>query len=515
MTDILETESFRSLIILVNNFSAGNNAENQIESSLDLDISDTCECEQAKQDRLQPENKEQIGTTDEKSDVETKEVDGISQMEGKEFVSHPRTYLENDRRIIEACLIISFCAFPLGWDVGTTGFMVSHQSFTNSYGSLSSLMIGVLISCFNLGCLVGCLTIGQLKMNLKYAIQISLSIYLLGSGVEWLASYENWGLTVYLFGRVFCGVCCGALCVIAPIYTSELIVNESKRGPYLSFFQAQVCGWILLGNLANVLYDRMGQPFLVVIYAKVAFTLLFGISLLRVPNSIKYYLEKKAIDKLYGVYRQIYVNADAELVDREIDYYVPSPSDQGWVSIFKSPNLSKTMICCCLMAFQQLTGINYFFYYGNIIFNSSYSIIIMSVANLVGGLSSGKILQFFQIKTILIAGSFTMSLLMLAYSIFGLIQHTLVNVISPILIVITCLFILCFAVSWGPCCGILSCLISGNSSEIMGLAISVNWIFNFAISIVTPILIAKLEFSYGFIFCFNLLVMGLFVLRFL
>lgn len=116
--------------------------------------------------------------------------------------------------------------------------------------------------------------------------------------------------------------------------------------------------------------------------------------------------------------------------------------------------------CQGLQAGQQLTGANYFFYYGTTIFASvglsnSYvtSIILGSVnvaATIVGlwlGLRYGR-------RNMLMIGAAVMCVCFLIFAFVG--HFELYNIAHPsasagnVLIVFTCFFICAFATTWGP-----------------------------------------------------------------
>lgn len=184
----------------------------------------------------------------------------------------------------------------------------------------------------------------------------------------------------------------------------------------------------------------------------------------------------------------------------------------GWI---KDKKYYKPLIqCCVMMVFQQLTGINYFFYYGSIIFsslgiNTTIVSIIMSVVNLVGSLMSNIIIgKFGRIQLLLMIGSAIMSLLLTIYMILAYISTpgTLAG-----MVLITCLFIASFATTWGPIPGILVTRISCNSNDIIGLANCVNYTANCLITVITPIMISAVGFNFSLLFIVSLILLVIYI----
>ena len=194
--------------------------------------------------------------------------------------------------------------------------------------------------------------------------------------------------------------------------------------------------------------------------------------------------------------------------------------DHPWYEIFTGPRmLYRTILGMVLQAGQQLTGANFFFYYGTTIFkstgisNSYITSIILGSVNVgatVGGL---WIVQNCGRRKSLMWGAAIMCSCFLVYSFIGhfgltekqINQHTA----GSVLIVFTCFFICAFATTWGP----LVWAIVGElyparyRAPCMALATASNWLFNFLISFFTTFITNDIGYFYGLVFagcCFAL-----------
>lgn len=410
------------------------------------------------------------------------------------------------------CIIVALSGLPVGWDIGTIGYIINTSTFKETYGNsvngetgLSSFMVGVIISSFNMGCLMGCLGLSRLTVRLgfKSTIFISNLIYLLGSCTQIMAGFLRLSVWIMIAGRISCGICCGTLCVLVPRYLNQLIVVPQKD-IYLSFFQTSVCTAILGGNLANF---ALQQDYLKIVSGQVLIIIVTTSLAVFLPESYQYYVSRNEQEKANIVLRKLhYQISEEQIVNLIGQEAIINKLPKGW--IWNKQYYEPLIQCCMMMVFQQFTGINYFFYYGSIIFsslgiNTALVSIIMSVVNLVGSLTSNVIIgKFGRIKLLLMIGSATMSILLTSYVALAFITTPTA---LTCMVIITCLFIASFAITWGPIPGILIARISNNSNEIIGLANCVNYTINCLITIVTPIMINIMGFNFSILFIITLI----------
>ncbi|CCE79203.1 Piso0_001251 [Millerozyma farinosa CBS 7064] len=417
------------------------------------------------------------------------------------------------------CGIISLCALPIGWDIGTAGQMVSGEKFQDTYkspstekteefGRISSVMIGVIVSSFNLGCVVGCIGLSKIcsLVGFKRAIIVSSGIHGIGSLIQILCGYNKWSVWAMIFGRVLCGVCCGTACVIAPRFMNHLAVLPNKS-MFLSFFQTSVCTAILAGNIMNWV---LGSNFIGILICQLIIVTLAGVLITVVPESHIHFLNKGDNDRASDTLRRLYTvesEHDEEKLKTILEKWEgPETLPKRWVT---NPSYYIPLVhCCIIIVFQQLSGINYFFYYGAIIFRQigidvTLVAIIMGSVNLVGSLVSNLIVGHFSRRALLLIGSALMTILLgiyLALSVwpFGASQ--------VLLVLVTCSFITCFAVTWGPVAGIIINYTSRNINSIIGVTNSVGFISNCVITVLSPLLIEHLGFYISLIFASSMLV---------
>jgi SP family sugar:H+ symporter-like MFS transporter len=192
-----------------------------------------------------------------------------------------------------------------------------------------------------------------------------------------------------------------------------------------------------------------------------------------------------------------------------------------WYEIFTGPRmLYRTILGMTLQAGQQLTGANFFFYYGTTIFrstgisNSYITSIILGSVNVAATIVGLWIIENCGRRKCLMVGAAWMCVCFLVYSFVG---HFALSASDPlstpeagiVLIAFTCLFIVAFATTWGPIVwAVVGELYPARyRASCMALATASNWLFNFLISFFTTFITNEIDYFYGLIFagcCFSL-----------
>lgn len=192
-----------------------------------------------------------------------------------------------------------------------------------------------------------------------------------------------------------------------------------------------------------------------------------------------------------------------------------------FVSMFKAPRmLYRLFLGIALQSLQQLTGANYFFYYGTVIFSSVnidsfITQIILNTINFGVTFIGLYIVEHFGRRKSLMCGSAWM---FICFLIFASVGHNLLNIDNPeetptagvVLIVFASLFILGFATTWGPMIWAIMAEIFPSRYRAKGMAIATasNWTWNFCIGFFSPFITKAIDFQYGYVFAGCNLVAG-------
>ena len=202
-----------------------------------------------------------------------------------------------------------------------------------------------------------------------------------------------------------------------------------------------------------------------------------------------------------------------------------------WADCFRARNKTRyrTFLGMTLQALQQLTGANYFFYYGATIFqsvglsDSFVTQIILGAVNFVctflGGFACFDsraqpaecvymrtglyVMERFGRRRPLIFGGLWQSAWLFVFAAAGTaIDPAGSKAIGNLLIVSACMFILGYASTWAPGVWILigETFPTSTRAKQGALSTSSNWLFNFLLAFCTPFITDAIAYSYGFVF---------------
>ncbi|ODQ79787.1 hypothetical protein BABINDRAFT_22459, partial [Babjeviella inositovora NRRL Y-12698] len=433
------------------------------------------------------------------------------------------------------CLTISLCSIPLGWDVGTIGGYTGSQVFQAKFGNrlmksterveytFDKAVLGLVVSVFSLGCAFGGLALGKLgdTYGRKVGILAATFMYVLGVIIQSVSIIaENW--VCLCGGRVLAGLGVGSLNVIGPVLIGEC-APSSIRGLCVSFYQVNCSLFIFLGQVSMIFLSRNHLDSRVLYSLPIVFQALWGIIITVLcisvfPESPRYLIQKSRFEEARVSLSQIlHKEANDAEVTEELDYLYQSISTNLEASkptnilrLLKNKEFSPMVLMgMILMGFQQLSGINYFFYYGNEVFTSigledTYMCSgCLGLVNLVFSICAVLAIEKFGRKFGLLIGALAMAVFMLTYSSVGN-----WNIFSPkangiLMIAFTCCFIASFAMTWGPIPNLVlneiyPIAIKQTSMSFAGFT---NNTFNFIISLSTPVIVKNIGFGLGFIFC--------------
>jgi SP family sugar:H+ symporter-like MFS transporter len=232
--------------------------------------------------------------------------------------------------------------------------------------------------------------------------------------------------------------------------------------------------------------------------------------------------------KVYGVPENNY-QIQLELAEMKAKFEAESKIDHGpireWLGMWKAPKMAyRIAIGMGLQMMQQLTGANYFFYYGTVIFsgtgikNSFVTQMILNGINFGVTFYGLYIVEHYGRRKSLIAGSCWM---FICFLIFASVGHFSLDRVNPentesaatAMICFACFFIFGFATTWGPMiwtiCGEL--YPSRYRAKAMALSTASNWLWNFLLAFFTPFITGAIDFRYGYVFAGTNVLGGLLV----
>jgi len=439
------------------------------------------------------------------------------------------------------CVMIAFGGFVFGWDTGTISGFVNQTDFINRLGQkrhdgshyLSKVRTGLIVSIFNIGCAIGGVILS--KIGDVYGRRIGLvtvvSIYVVGLIIS-IATQKAW--YQYFIGRIISGLGVGGISVLSPMLISE-VSPKHLRATLVSCYQLMITLGIFLGyctNFGTKNYSNTVQ-WRVPLGLGFAWALFMIGGMMFVPESPRFLVEVgRNEDAKHSIAVSNKVSIDDPSVQAELEVLMAASEAEklagnaSWGELFstKTKIFQRLVMACVIQSLQQLTGDNYFFYYGTTIFssvgmNDSFETsIVLGIVNFASTFVGIWAVSRFGRRTLLLWGSASMTACMVVFASVGVTRlwpdgsshkENSSKGAGNCMIVFTCFFIFCFAPTWAP----LVFVVCSESfplrvrSKCMALAQACNWMWGFLIGFFTPFITGAIDFYYGYVFmgclCFS------------
>ncbi|XBW38153.1 hypothetical protein QEN19_003749 [Hanseniaspora menglaensis] len=439
--------------------------------------------------------------------------------------------------IVSICFCLAFGGFVFGFDTGTIGGFINMSDFKRRFGQtrangehyFTDVRTGLIVSLFNVGCAFGCLVLSKLMdiYGRRIAIAVASCIYIVGILIQ-ICSFDKF-YQIFI-GRLITGTAVGVLSVVCVAFIGELSPPDI-RSLTVALYQLMVTFGIFLGYLINFgtnkNYSDSGQWRIPLGLCFLWALMLIG-ALIFVPESSRYYVEKNQLEAARKSLAKCYkLPEDDAAIVMELDIIVTSVEQEKLVGnasireLFQTKNkiFQRLLMGIIIMSLQQLSGDNYFFYYGTTVFqavldnfNGFQCSIIIGMVNFVSTLPALYIVSRFGRRKCLISGSMGMIACLLIYSSVG-VKRLWPDGYSDnnpktskgagnVMIVFTCFYIFCFATTWASLAYVLcsETYPLRVKAKCMGVATASNWIWGFLISFFTPFITSAIRFAYGYVF---------------
>lgn len=250
----------------------------------------------------------------------------------------------------------------------------SDGSFT-----FSATRQGTIVGMLPAGCLIGALTSGKLAdvVGRRLAISMVSFFAIIGNIIE-ISSDETWAQVAV--GRGITGISIGALCAVVPMYQSEsspvlirgVLISAYQLFITLGIWTSEMVNWGTEGKTGSASWRiPNGLGFL--------WALILGVGILFLPESPRHAYRKGRVEEARQTIAHLAgLDINAPRVNKEIaDIQTKldeekSAAEVRWHDIFTADRmLYRTMLGFFIQAASQLTGANYFFYYGTTAFQST------------------------------------------------------------------------------------------------------------------------------------------------
>ncbi|KAL5354955.1 general substrate transporter [Aspergillus floccosus] len=427
-------------------------------------------------------------------------------------------------------IFVSMGGFCFGYDTGQISGFLEMEDFLQRYGQLnaegtyyfSNVRSGLIVALLSIGTLIGALVAAPIadRVGRKWSITGWCVILCVGITVQISSPTGKWYQVAV--GRLVAGLGVGALSLLVPMYQAESGPRHI-RGSLVSTYQLFITLGIFVANCINFGTESrtdtgswripMGVTYL--------WAIILGGGMAFFPESPRYDYRHGKVDqaistisKMYGVpknHRALTLEFD------EIQQKYQEEQERGkvtWVHLFRAPRMAyRVAVGVALQALQQLTGANYFFYYGTTIFKGAGIENSYVTQMILGGVNFGTtflglyLIENYGRRRSLIAGALWM---FICFMVFASVGHFLLDQENPertktpgvVMVVFACLFILGFASTWGPMVWTIIAELypSEFRARAMSLATASNWLWNFLLAFFTPFITSAIDFRLGYVF---------------
>ncbi|KAI0170172.1 general substrate transporter [Pestalotiopsis sp. NC0098] len=427
-------------------------------------------------------------------------------------------------------IVVSIGGFMFGYVSGQISGFFLMEDFGARFGvwsdsqqayEFSAARQGTITGLLPVGCLVGALLAGNMADTLGRRLTISVSALwaCVGTIIE-ISSSSAW--FQFAIGRLVTGISIGSLSVVVPMYQSEsapaiirgILVSTYQLFITLGIWTANMVDWGCADKTNSASWRiPNGLGFL--------WALILGAGVLLLPESPRFAFNKGREDEARLTIAGLAgVDPNHRIVNDQIAQIrakMEEENSQGkakLTEIFTGPRmLYRTILGIILQAGQQLTGANFFFYYGTTVFaatglsNSYVTQIILGTVNVVCTFAGLYVVQKVGRRKALIAGAAWMMMCFFIYAFVGqyLLDHdnpSATPTAGSVLIVFSCLAIAAFATTWGPIvwAAVAEMYPPRYRAPCMALATASNWLWNFMISFFTRFITDAIDYWYGLVF---------------
>ncbi|KAL8742005.1 MAG: hypothetical protein Q9184_008316, partial [Pyrenodesmia sp. 2 TL-2023] len=410
-------------------------------------------------------------------------------------------------------LFVAFGGVLFGYDTGTIGGILAmpywRNEFSTGYKNLEDGLPDVtpsqsseIVSLLSAGTFFGALGAAPMADILGRRMGMIASVGVFTFGVILQTAAVD--IPLFVAGRFFAGLGVGLISAIIPLYQSET-APKWIRGAIVGCYQLAITiGLLLAAVVDNATKDRNDSgSYRIPIAVQFAWSIIMVVGMLILPETPRFYIKEgkgeqaaKALSRL----RRLDVDHPSlveELAEVKANHeYEMSLGKSTYPECFKGTVGKRLATGCLLQGLQQLTGVNFIFYYGTSFFSNSgiensFTItIITSVINVASTLPGLYLVEKWGRRPLLLFGAVGM---FVCQYIIASVNTALPDsqVASKVLIAFVCFYIFFFASTWGP----VAWVVTGelfplkSRAKCLSMTTASNWLLNWAIAYSTPYLV--------------------------
>lgn len=421
----------------------------------------------------------------------------------------------------------AFGGILFGYDTGVISGIKEMKEWLLIYGeevpvapahpfglALTSAHESLVVSILSVGTFFGALLGAPVAdiLGRKWGVVLACAVFSVGIIMQTVAE----ALALFVVGRVFAGLGVGLVSCLIPMYQSECS-PKWIRGAVVSTYQWAITIGILLAAIVNNgTKDYAGyKSFQIPIAIQFVWAGVLAAGMAFLPESPRWLIKKgntkaasRSLSRLTGLPEND-PSVEAELADIQANLDAERAlGESSYLDCFRFNHNKigyRTLTGIFIQAWQQLTGINFIFYYGTTFFQragirNAFTITIATgVINVFMTLPGMWGVEKFGRRKLLLVGATGMAICEFIVAIVGVTVAAENIAGQKVLIAFVCIYIAFFASTWGP----VAWVITGEifplqvRAKAMSLSVASNWLWNFAIGYATPYLVNTGEGNAG------------------
>jgi len=414
-------------------------------------------------------------------------------------------------------LFVACGGILFGYDTGTINGILAMRAFRNQFSTgyidptdkepnVSPTQSSQIVAILSAGTFFGALLAAPIgdKLGRRISLIIAVGIFAFGVLLQTVAMV----IPVLISGRFFAGLGVGVISVLVPLYQSEM-APKWIRGTLVCAYQFAITIGLFLAAVVNILTEGITDTDAFRIPLALQFVwagvLFLGIMLL--PETPRYLIKRglhTAAASSLSRLRRLDITHPAlieELAEIEANHeYELSLGPASYKDVFwGTPHLGRRLLTGCgLQMLQQLSGVNFIFYYGTTFFSNAgikspfVIALITNIVNVVSNVPGMILVESLGRRRLLMVGAGGMAISQLVVATVGTTVHsTHAYAANLILIIFVCFDLFFYAASWGPVVWVVTSEIYPLKvrAKSMSISIAANWALNFAIAYGTPYLV--------------------------
>ncbi|KAI0320855.1 general substrate transporter [Amylostereum chailletii] len=419
-------------------------------------------------------------------------------------------------------IMTSFAAFGgilYGYDTGVISGIQTMPNWLETFGhpvpisktfpdgfGISSSQQSLVVSILSAGTFFGALTAAPVAdiIGRKYGIILATLVFSIGVAFQTAST----ALPLFVVGRVFAGLGVGLVSTLVPMYQSEC-APKWIRGAVVGAYQWAITIGILLANIVNNATKNHPNhsSYRIPIAIQLVWAAVLAAGMLFLPESPRWLIKKhKDAAAAISLSRLTSLPPDSSEVEIELNeirtqlQHEESLGESSYLDCFRSTENKirfRTLTGIFIQALQQLTGINFIFYYGTQFFqnsgiNNPFLISIATgIVNVFMTLPGMWGVERFGRRSLLLWGAAGMCVCEFIVAIIGVTISVDNHSGQQALVALVCIYIAFFASTWGLVAWVVTGEIFPLNVRAKGMSLSVasNWLWNFGIGYATPYLV--------------------------